>query len=260
MIRAASASFAYVSCFIFNTLITILDSASCYQQKTCTSNTPGNNPLKMTRVTNFGIKRTYLQAGFSGDDASNSLPADQPATSSKTAGAEPTTGNGTSEGADNGDTAPRPKKKRKRTPMSKRDGYAAQRALEAALLNGEEPPKPTPAAVNQNQDESTKEPKPYSEMSKSAKKKKRNLDRKKKSLLFIFLLIELLLTFVSVLDATEARRLRRIEEKASATICFACRETGHAAKNCPKNSATNGEKGVGICYRCVRIFCWVLDF
>jgi zinc finger CCHC domain-containing protein 9 len=36
------------------------------------------------------------------------------------------------------------------------------------------------------------------------------------------------------------------------TICFACRERGHAAKDCPTNPS-NGRRsqaGMGICYRC----------
>lgn len=136
----------------------------------------------MTRVTNFGIKRTYLQAGFAADDTSSSVPTDQPSTSSNGAGTKANTENGALKSPDAGETVPRPKKKRKRTPMSKRDGYAAQRALEASLLNGEEPPQPTPAPVNEDQADNQKEPKPYNEMSKSAKKKKRNLDRKKKSM------------------------------------------------------------------------------
>jgi len=53
----------------------------------------------------------------------------------------------------------------------------------------------------------------------------------------------------------EIRRQKRIEEKALATTCFACREKGHAAKDCPtaKSEGTeqgsNGKPGVGICYR-----------
>jgi len=39
------------------------------------------------------------------------------------------------------------------------------------------------------------------------------------------------------------------------TTCFACREKGHAAKDCPTAKAEGGEQGsnskpgVGICYR-----------
>ncbi|KAF9896493.1 hypothetical protein BX616_007334, partial [Lobosporangium transversale] len=44
---------------------------------------------------------------------------------------------------------------------------------------------------------------------------------------------------------SERRRLRRQKEKANASICFACRKTGHSAKNCKE---TTGE--VGMCYSC----------
>ncbi|PPQ89467.1 hypothetical protein CVT25_011993 [Psilocybe cyanescens] len=188
----------------------------------------------MTRVTNFGIKRTHLQAGFASDDNPNTI-----STSNVVASNDGS--NGSSANANSDTVAAPPKKKRKRTPMSKRDGYAAQKAAEAALANGEERPAPAPAPVNTQTNAST-EPKPYSEMSKSAKKKKRNLDRKRKNVNISPL----------VLDATEARRLKRIEIKTTNTVCFACREHGHAAKDCPttKKSEASGEKGVGICYRC----------
>ena len=62
----------------------------------------------------------------------------------------------------------------------------------------------------------------------------------------------------------EQRRLKRIQEKLAVTTCFACREKGHAAKDCPKASTltSEGDEGaeanpqlrnsVGICYRWVR--------
>lgn len=60
----------------------------------------------MTRVTNFGIKRTYVQAGFSAADAVEEPVAPEPAS-------DPL-------------PAPPPKKKRKRTKMSQRDGNKAK--------------------------------------------------------------------------------------------------------------------------------------
>src|SRR4051812_5271147 len=61
----------------------------------------------------------------------------------------------------------------------------------------------------------------------------------------------------AVLSATEARRLKRIKEKLTDTTCFACREKGHAAKDCPTGVKTgeDADEGggqstaVGICYR-----------
>ncbi|KXN81456.1 hypothetical protein AN958_04567, partial [Leucoagaricus sp. SymC.cos] len=55
------------------------------------------------------------------------------------------------------------------------------------------------------------------------------------------------------------RRQKRIQERSVGTTCFACREKGHAAKDCPNVKSNSGEedafqgKGrslVGICYRC----------
>ncbi|KIK70827.1 hypothetical protein GYMLUDRAFT_148923 [Collybiopsis luxurians FD-317 M1] len=53
-------------------------------------------------------------------------------------------------------------------------------------------------------------------------------------------------------SASERRRLQRIAEKNAATTCFACREKGHAAKDCPKgrNGEGSNPKQVGMCYRC----------
>ncbi|PAV18431.1 zf-cchc type zinc finger [Pyrrhoderma noxium] len=53
---------------------------------------------------------------------------------------------------------------------------------------------------------------------------------------------------------SEQRRQNRIKEKLATTTCFACREKGHAARDCPKVEAdrkSGKEKtNIGICYRC----------
>ncbi|KAK0551013.1 hypothetical protein OC846_000123 [Tilletia horrida] len=64
---------------------------------------------------------------------------------------------------------------------------------------------------------------------------------------------------------SEARRLQRIAERTSAVTCFACRGTGHSAKDCPNafnanaadpssipdgGSGTAGKDVVGHCFRC----------
>ncbi|KAF8678261.1 Phosphoribosylformylglycinamidin [Rhizoctonia solani] len=59
-------------------------------------------------------------------------------------------------------------------------------------------------------------------------------------------------------QSSESRRLKRIDERRKDTTCFACREKGHAAKECPKanldvtdDDALSVKKYiVGICYRC----------
>ncbi|KAG0091998.1 hypothetical protein BGZ93_008547 [Podila epicladia] len=45
-------------------------------------------------------------------------------------------------------------------------------------------------------------------------------------------------------DKSEKRRLRRQKERSNSSVCFACRKTGHSAKNCKESS------GVGMCYSC----------
>jgi len=149
----------------------------------------------MTRVTNFGIKRTYLQAGFNNDDEDRTA---EPRTSSSHSKetSNQRTDIGAKESTVNGDAGeeirPR-KKKRIRTPKSKRDGYAAQRASEAAKMNGE--PLPDADGVEKEVESNptgnaevsaTNEPKPYEALSKSAKKKRREKDRKAKSSPFCF--------------------------------------------------------------------------
>lgn len=56
------------------------------------------------------------------------------------------------------------------------------------------------------------------------------------------------------LPLSEQRRQKRIAERAAETICFMCREKGHAAKDCPTSPTTldDGDttRKIGICYRC----------
>jgi zinc finger CCHC domain-containing protein 9 len=48
------------------------------------------------------------------------------------------------------------------------------------------------------------------------------------------------------MNPLEKRRQRRALQKMNSTICFACRQQGHAIKDCPE--AKNQNKG--ICYNC----------
>ncbi|KAG6919337.1 hypothetical protein DXG01_006883 [Tephrocybe rancida] len=177
----------------------------------------------MTRITNFGRKRTYLEA------TSSSNLQDDPL-----APAEDVSSNGPAAEID-GDTAP-PKKKRKRTKLSMRDGNTGVKAAEAAL---EREKKILEAEARAASGES---PAP---LTKSAKKRLRESGKKVKSLQ----------ESAPALSASEWRRQKRIDEKFKATTCYACRQRGHAAKDCPnaeKLPSEDGQKAhlVGICYRC----------
>ncbi|KAJ7046848.1 hypothetical protein C8F04DRAFT_211898 [Mycena alexandri] len=150
----------------------------------------------MTRVTNFGIKRTYVQAGF------------ENAAAQETSVAEPAAP------TEEASTAPPPKKKRKRTKMSQRDG---NKAKNAAMQEGAAEGTATEAVLS-----APSPPKP----AKKVKPKKSK---------------------VPYVSPSEARRLKRIEERNAGTTCFACRLTGHSLAHCP---SAEGKKTVGICYRC----------
>lgn len=58
--------------------------------------------------------------------------------------------------------------------------------------------------------------------------------------------------------------MKRIAERHANTVCFVCRESGHAAVMCPNKAKNDSEEAtvgakkgqdiVGICYRCVQAF------
>ena len=79
------------------------------------------NLIAMTRVTNFGLKRTYLEAGFSNDESKETA---------LVTGGEPSPSK-IHDPSNPSSEAPPPKKKRKRTPKSKRDGNLAKVSVEA---------------------------------------------------------------------------------------------------------------------------------
>jgi len=198
----------------------------------------------MTRITNFGRKRTYLEASHLQND-SEAKQCEQPWDGITRDEGEEITG---------GDE-PRspPKKKRKRTKPSMRDGNTGVKAAQTVADRAEKEKERAERLAEGGIDESVA-------LSKSAKKKKREKDRKLKlkgMYSFIVVLDSYMLTehFVE-LSRSEHRRVQRIDEKRASTTCFACREKGHAAKDCPVTNAASGDKKsksdniVGICYRC----------
>ena len=117
----------------------------------------------MTRVTNFGLKRTYLEAGFSNDETPSKEALIVPE------GEESSTG--IHDPKPSSEAAP-PKKKRKRTPKSKRDGNLTKNAAES---KGEEGKKGDTGDVTV--ESGTTVP----ATGKSAKRNKRNKERRSKS-------------------------------------------------------------------------------
>ena len=109
----------------------------------------------MTRVTNFGRKRTYVAAGF----------ASEPQESTST----PQESHNAVDIGDKQETdQPPPKKKRKRTKMSKRDGNAAKNAAgELSTEGAAVVPEPTNGAEGE-----AKEVGPSKTTAKKNKKKR----------------------------------------------------------------------------------------
>ncbi|EAU90882.1 zinc knuckle family protein [Coprinopsis cinerea okayama7 len=191
----------------------------------------------MTRITNFGRKRKYLEAGFGTAAEEASKPSPQPEASTSTA-----------VGVVNEETAPKaddavageggepPKKKRKRH-RSKKKKTDQEKEGETGNENGE------PSEGGKEGGEDAKD-----STAKSKKAKKNPKNKKKKE-------------YVS---PSEKRRLARIKERLANTTCFVCREKGHAARDCPRASELAAAAGeppaegkkpaassvVGICYRC----------
>ncbi|KAI6131591.1 hypothetical protein EDD16DRAFT_867817 [Pisolithus croceorrhizus] len=162
----------------------------------------------MTRVTNFGRKRTYVQAGFA---------SGEPSTESH--GRSPTEIPTTSEGSS---------KKRRRTKKSANDFSGDKAHTGPQEDNGEG-----------GKDKSLSE---HRIPKRKSTKNKRGRDAS-------------LLSSNNPMQRSENRRLKRIAKRQEDTVCFVCREKGHAAKDCTKTvgdarAGEGGKKVVGICYRC----------
>ncbi|TDL24284.1 hypothetical protein BD410DRAFT_767502 [Rickenella mellea] len=166
----------------------------------------------MTRYTNLGHKRTYVQAGFH----------DETTTVHEHVGLE----EAKMPGNDDGEAQPPAKKKRKRS-KHKKGPAADDTSSKDTKLDGE----PAETVVKG----------PSKKQEKKAKfKAKQAKDAAARA------------------TASEQRRLKRVEERNSHTVCFACRKTGHTAKDCQgpesalegDDNAVAGRSAVGMCYRC----------
>jgi zinc finger CCHC domain-containing protein 9 len=203
---------------------------------------------KMTRVTNFGRKRTYVEAGFKGNGDMEAVGVDDPSVPVEDANAATA-----KEVATNGP----PKKKRKRT-----------KKLKAKRGEGEKVSEVPADTIDDGaaRDAPTLKENTVAVRGKSKKSKgqlDRNKDKKSKG-------AQPAICSPIVLDLksrpaaswraeqSELRRQKRISERQADTICFACRKKGHAAKDCPNSRLDDsledeaGSKvvpGVGICYR-----------
>ncbi|KIK93433.1 hypothetical protein PAXRUDRAFT_828996 [Paxillus rubicundulus Ve08.2h10] len=173
----------------------------------------------MTRVTNLGRKRKYVEAGFATEPSSTSCPL--PASELKNAGDVSSLAQG--------DAAPQKKKRRRTKKPNAADGDQRQ---------------PGDSKLVEGTNGEVKEGRAFS-VPKEVKTSKK--DRRGKSI-----------AVKGYTRRTEQRRLTRIAERHADTVCFACREKGHAARDCPKAVGEGGDddghknvnKVVGMCYRC----------
>ncbi|KZV66897.1 hypothetical protein PENSPDRAFT_676897 [Peniophora sp. CONT] len=186
----------------------------------------------MTRYTNLGRKRAYVDAGMSyredagphdaseAVEASTSTAADAPAAVAEPSGAsEP------------------PKKKRRRGAASnqKRDAKRGEGTLGEGEGEGGQGVEKTAifgdAPTESGEKKESNKAKKLRQF-KEKQKTKRNKDRA---------------------AASEKRRLKRIAERHANKVCYACREMGHAAQLCPnvkpEDQANGGNPGT-FCYRC----------
>ncbi|KAI0063545.1 hypothetical protein BV25DRAFT_1906973 [Artomyces pyxidatus] len=185
----------------------------------------------MTRYTNFGRKRTYVDAGFSDETSAE---------------ASTSTAHLVDSSQDqHGSEQPPVKDKRKRSKNGKSAQVAGDTAGggdgHSAKANEESGTTIDGGVAGDSEDAHVARAKVRKDLVKL--KEKQSAWRRK--------------DIADRAAASEQRRLKRLAERHANTTCFACRETGHAARECPnvKSEQTEGGKGkgrevLGICYRC----------
>lgn len=179
----------------------------------------------MTRVTDFGRKRTYLKAGFGGDDGHETDGGDD----GKVEEGATFTGNG--------ESAKPSKKPRKRRRKGK-------------------------DTTETGEGEGEGETKESSNLFKTSSREKSgggSLSNFKGKGNYLCTARIQFFTHLFTAARSEKRRLKRIKELRADTTCLACRKKGHLAKECPeaatalerdnKTGSATVKDTLGICYR-----------
>ncbi|KZT29184.1 hypothetical protein NEOLEDRAFT_1154191 [Neolentinus lepideus HHB14362 ss-1] len=178
----------------------------------------------MTRYTNIGYKRKYLEAGFD-NDADDVEPTSQVCSHAVE--------DGTTNAPQDSGVVDTPRKKRKRNRKPKTGNVDVE---------GAQGTKRDEAEGKEGADEQNKEGTKGTSGKQEKKKGEKDKERKK----------------FGAKARSEQRRQKRVNERHANTTCLACREKGHMAKDCPKGEAEGQQGGkaaqrksiVGICYRC----------
>ncbi|KZT68266.1 hypothetical protein DAEQUDRAFT_728076 [Daedalea quercina L-15889] len=205
----------------------------------------------MTRYTDFSRKRTYVQAGLNyqeeDHDSSNHEHADS--------------GNGRSSTqttqAEESSESPK-KRRRKDTSKPKKSGSKKTAALTDLGEGRQTEASITDGVVPCDHQESAEHGVRRDEVDGgSEKKRSRGAIRAER---------RRIRDAQACKEASERRRLKRKDQRTADTVCFACREKGHAARDCTVSLKPSGQGGeantkigvqkrvaknvVGICYRC----------
>lgn len=211
----------------------------------------------MTRYTDFARKRTYVEAGLNyREDRSGEEPEKE------------------QEGSSDAHDIPQHAREAESSEPSKKKGSSKHRkgksddAQPVTEHEGSQPPPPTNDTEPSDGDQSENVVAENAVDDDGKRKRSRGAIRAERRRIRGSLLPKppRLLNASSFLDAqtrkedSERRRVKRKDQRTVDTICFACREKGHAARECTKALKPTEEGGeakrknvaksaVGICYR-----------
>ncbi|KAH9830713.1 uncharacterized protein C8Q71DRAFT_784166 [Rhodofomes roseus] len=204
----------------------------------------------MTRYTDVARKRTYVQAGLNYRE--NDLEGEEPALDSN----QPASNGGDVEDASQAGPSSESSKKRRKKDSSNRRKSESASAEDAANAAGDSQEK------NDLDDEAVDGETRGDESGagkavEGERKRSRGAIRAER---------RRIRDAQARKEASERRRPKRKDPRTSDTVCFACREMGHAARECTKaleapegsgdaSAGTGarksvGKSAVGICYRC----------